>query len=783
MKKYDHYTREELLQRIKELEQMDAPDSGDPGSFYRTRYAQQIFTSLPDMLTLLDRKGTIVALISANSTNHTGVPTHEMLGKPVCEVLGEEAGTRLLGVLDKAFQSGKITAGSFSIMHDHAICFYENRLRALNDDLAIWMCRDITDIRRARYRTNMLSYALDCADEEIYACDLDGTLFYANAPYCQHHQIDVHNLQDYNASDYWINSQGPSEMRRRLEKLRDAYGVSKDIVRTTNHSGQVEAWEVSSYLVYDDFNQKELIWFFSRNVTRRVIYEDRVKELSKMLEAIVDQLPIGLVVKEPRNEFRYLYWNKIFRQIHDISGRIGAHPTDQDVFGAENAERIRLDDEHLLSTNEPINFLEEYIDKKGKHHLISSSKRVIYVNEHLPLILGLLRDVTDEKEAEAELIEARIKAEESDRLKSSFLANLSHEIRTPLNAIVGFSKLISTSEDPEERQSFMEIVDTNAELLLRLINDILDFSKIEAGTLEFTFAKMDLNDLCTTSQNVISTRTQPGVKVIFERKYDKAEIICDQTRLSQVLTNLLTNAAKFTSQGEIRIGFDIVGDTVHLFVRDTGTGIEPDKLGKIFTRFVKLNKAAVGTGLGLPISKMIVERLGGQISVESEVGKGSCFHVTIPTTQQIESDDQAATQAALLKQAAQHTSRMLLVAEESNLNFRLIEKVFCKKFRIIRTQSNLDIISSYNRYRPDAVLIDLRLSPIESLQIMRRLRRLAPTLPILAISTYAPPSLAEELRVIKCVSYVNRPITQTLLKQAEEECTALLEGGGIATES
>lgn len=779
MKKYDNYTREELIQRIKELEQMDAPDSGDPNSFYRTRYAQQIFASLPDMLTLLDRKGASVALISADSTNHTGAPTAEMLGEPACEVLGEDAGTRLLSILDKAFQTGKTTAGSFAIAHDDETCFYENRIRALNDDLAIWMCRDITDIRRARHRTNMLSYALDCADEEIYACDLDGTLFYANAPYCQHHQIDLQNLQNYNASDYWINRHGPSEMKRRLEKLRDAYGVSKEVVRTTNRSGQVEAWEVSTYLVYDEFNQKELLWFFSRNVTRRVIYEDRVKELSMMLEAIVDQLPIGLVVKDPSNEFRYLYWNKLFKKIHHLSDKIGPHPTDQEVFGAQNARRIRRDDEHLLSTNEQINFLEEYVDKEGKHHLLSSSKRVIYVNEHLPLILGLLRDVTDEKEAEAELVEARIKAEESDRLKSSFLANLSHEIRTPLNAIVGFSKLISTSEDPEERQSFMGIVDTNAELLLRLINDILDFSKIEAGTLEFTFAKMDLNDLCTTAHNVISTRTQPGVKVVFERKYDTAEIICDQNRLAQVVTNLLTNAAKFTSQGEIRIGFDIEGDNVHLFVRDTGTGIEPDKIDKIFKRFVKLNKMSVGTGLGLPISKMIVERLGGQISVESEVGKGTCFHVTIPTTQQIEEVDQTAAPVAQVKQAAPHTSRMLLVSEESNLYFRLIEKVFCSQFRIIRTQSNSDIISSYNRCRPDAVLIDLRLSPIESLQIMRRLRRLSPTLPILAISTYAPTSLAEELRVIKCVSYINRPITQTLLKQAREECIALLEGGGF----
>ena len=206
---------------------------------------------------------------------------------------------------------------------------------------------------------------------------------------------------------------------------------------------------------------------------------------------------------------------------------------------------------------------------------------------------------------------------------------MSHEIRTPLNAIVGFAKLIGEVETEEEKQQFIDIIDVNSELLLQLINDILDISKIEAGTLEFRFRPMNLNDLCRSELEVHKPRVKPGVELVFEERVANVEIVCDQNRLAQVISNLLNNAGKFTEEGEIRFGFDLKDGCVEFFVQDTGMGIPPEKARNIFDRFVKLNDFVSGTGLGLAIVKHIVEAHGERITVRSELGVGSTFSFTL----------------------------------------------------------------------------------------------------------------------------------------------------------
>ena len=275
------------------------------------------------------------------------------------------------------------------------------------------------------------------------------------------------------------------------------------------------------------------------------------------------------------------------------------------------------------------------------------------------------------KNAELEIVEARIRAEESDRLKSAFLANMSHEIRTPLNAIVGFAKLIGEVETEEEKQQFIDIIDVNSELLLQLINDILDISKIEAGTLEFRFRPMNLNDLCRSELEVHKPRVKPGVELVFEERVANVEIVCDQNRLAQVISNLLNNAGKFTEEGEIRFGFDLKDGCVEFFVQDTGMGIPPEKARNIFDRFVKLNDFVSGTGLGLAISKMIVEKLDGTIGVDSELGKGTRFHFSIPVVHRDGSKNDEQLCAAPGRDDGK--SWVLLVVEDSDTNFRLIE--------------------------------------------------------------------------------------------------------------
>ena len=239
-------------------------------------------------------------------------------------------------------------------------------------------------------------------------------------------------------------------------------------------------------------------------------------------------------------------------------------------------------------------------------------------------------DITELKETERMLIGAKEKAEEADRLKSAFLANISHEIRTPLNAIVGFSSLLEEAEDAEEKHLYATIIEENNKLLLQLISDILDLSKIEAGTFDIIPEQVDAQQLCNELLQSMQVRATEQVEILLAPELPELTFTSDKNRLYQVLLNFVTNALKFTSEGSIVIDYRINGNEVRFSVQDTGMGIEPEKQEAIFTRFVKLNNFIAGTGLGLPICQSIVTQLGGKIGVESEPGKGSCFWFTHP---------------------------------------------------------------------------------------------------------------------------------------------------------
>ena len=248
-----------------------------------------------------------------------------------------------------------------------------------------------------------------------------------------------------------------------------------------------------------------------------------------------------------------------------------------------------------------------------------------------PVILtGSSLLITERKKIEEELLRARDKAEESNRLKSAFLANMSHEIRTPLNAIVGFSQILATTDEEDEKKEFGSSIENKNALVLQLIGDILDLSKIEAGTLEFVRTDVDLDLLMNELERSMRLKVQGTVELRFMDHILNCHLSVDKNRLSQVLINLLGNAAKFTKEGHIYFGYRLQNqDMLEFYVSDTGCGIPREQLHNVFERFVKLNSFVPGTGLGLAICQVIVERLGGKIWVESEEGKGTTFYFTI----------------------------------------------------------------------------------------------------------------------------------------------------------
>ena len=419
---------------------------------------------------------------------------------------------------------------------------------------------------------------------------------------------------------------------KRLQEIRDndgSFAYRAAYVRMGETKKRVH--QVSSFLTHE--NEQELIWFFTQDITDVIKKRDELRELNQLLDGILNNIPVYLFVKDPADEFKYLYWNKAFAEHSGIPASKAIGHTDYEIFQSEEAEKFRKDDLELLRTHQRIDIQETYLTANGEARIVQTLKALVPMEGREPLLIGISWDTTNLQNIEQELIKARIKAEQSDRLKSAFLANMSHEIRTPLNAIVGFSQLLPTADTPEEQKLYSDIINQNSDILLQLINDILDLSKIEAGTLEYVKRPMNLGEVCRTIYAVHKERIKGGVDFIFNNGEEDLQMEGDPNRIMQVITNFITNATKFTHTGEIRFGFEREGENVRVYVKDTGIGIEKEKVGHIFERFVKLNSFVQGTGLGLSICRMIIEKIGGEIGVTSELGKGSTFYFIIPCTE------------------------------------------------------------------------------------------------------------------------------------------------------
>ena len=491
--------------------------------------------------------------------------------------------------------------------------------------------QDVTPIIERYHELEILKYAVNNASEEIFCCSLDGMFRFANRTFLSHHRI-TDDVAKYSLNDLKEGQYAPDGFEALVDRLRRNGGVLQNTCSYELPDGESITMESMVYLLDDSFSDQKVVWFFCRDVTERVRQGNELKELNRLMEAILDNIPVYLFVKDPNNEFRYLYWNQSFVKHSGIPASQVIGKTDFEIFpNPADAAHFQRDDLELLKRGELPPFEEEYSVVTGQKRIVNTVKMLVPVEERkLPLLMGISWDITERKVIETELLEAKVKAEQSDQLKTAFLANMSHEIRTPLNAIVGFAKILPEITDEMERASIINIIDTNSDQLLMLINDILDLSKIEAGTIEFVDIPANLTDLCQNIYCTLIEKTAPGVQLVFEGAFDNLVTLCDPGRLSQVIVNLITNAIKFTKEGFIRYGYRLREDRVEFYVADTGLGIPEDKLSTIFTRFTKLNSFIAGTGLGLAICRMIVEQQHGKIWAESKLGEGSIFRFNFP---------------------------------------------------------------------------------------------------------------------------------------------------------
>ena len=361
-------------------------------------------------------------------------------------------------------------------------------------------------------------------------------------------------------------------------------------------------------------------------------------------------------------------------------------------------------------------------------------------------VLLTVRDITRLKKVQGELEAARRVAEVAGEQKTAFLANMSHEIRTPLNAIVGFAGLLTNASE-SERNSYVEIIKGNTNMLLQLVNDILDMSKIEAGTLEFIYSDTDVNQIMRELEGIFRLRLEEAdspVRIVFEPCLPVCFIHTEKNRVSQVLSNFLSNAFKYTKEGSITLGYKVREDDIYFYVQDTGAGIPAGKVDKVFERFMKLDAKKQGTGLGLSISRTIIKKLGGEIGVFSEYGKGSTFWFTLPVKpfdflplQQRTEDVSETVEFNETEYDAGAVRRTILIAEDMDDNYLLYKIYLEKHYDLIRATNGEEAVSKYLECNPDIILMDIGMPVVDGYQATDAIRQLSSDIPIVAVTAFA----------------------------------------------
>jgi CheY-like chemotaxis protein len=386
------------------------------------------------------------------------------------------------------------------------------------------------------------------------------------------------------------------------------------------------------------------------------------------------------------------------------------------------------------------------------------NRKLLLANEQLAIANKKLKEYEEKAQ----------KAENASKMKSLFLANMSHEIRTPLNAIEGFSRVIAETDSQEDRLKFYEIIESNNNRLQSLVNEILDLSRVESGEIVVKTAPTDLNELCTSVKNIFKFRCPDSVKLDFEESTLSVVMNTDANRLTQVFSNLISNALKHTSVGKIAYGYKILneGTMIEFFVEDTGAGISKEDIEHIFETYVSRDAETTknGYGLGLPLCKIIVEKLGGKISVESEVGKGTIFRFSMPFHGTIGGIDKSKTTTTssmrtirISERNGQQIKKKILVAEDEDSNYELVKIVLQKRYRLIRAHNGIEAVTLNEEEHPDLILMDIRMPGMNGLDATRIIKEVSGDTPVVALSAYAFEENIREAKQAGCNEFMAKP--------------------------
>lgn len=606
---------------------------------------EMIMEKSPDTIVLVDRNLTLVKVISAKDDYYHYL-ANNCIGKQPQALFPDGKNYDQYEIyraaVKRVFEEQVKVDFSFEVSFEGKNYYYLSQVSLFNEELVIVYTRDVSSLKTEKNLQELINTILDRLPLGVFVKDGDNHFNYL---YWNHFMEEITGIETREIEghdDFEVNYNALMTAEERLETDMNVIktGLTARFKgKVKSASGDYRDIEVAKYPISLN-NGKPLVLALWRDITSELATENtlrRTRILTKMALRISDIRTCSIFIDpDSTHNFKDSVvtlndWNTMSEDMIEVSwGQFisRAHPDDQEHYHnmftrlcRGEISEARIEARMLFPGKKEYVWREVFAtvyerDEKGRPSVI----------------LGCSTNIQERKNQELSLEEAKVKAEAADKMKSKYLADMSHEIRTPLNAITGFSELMAFADTDEERMSYYDVIKMNNQLLMQLINDILDISKIEADAIKITYEQLDVSELMDTIYASAKLRVPGGVKLVLEKEADHHMFGTDSMRLLQLINNLVNNAIKNTKEGSITMGYTIQpDDQLRFYVRDTGIGIDKEKLKDVFDRFVKINDYMEGIGLGLAICKGLVVKMGGSIHVTSELGVGSEFSFILPS--------------------------------------------------------------------------------------------------------------------------------------------------------
>lgn len=628
------------------------------------------------------------------------------------------------------------------------------------EDQAFSLCDEIALLNE---KIQMLSAVLATHQIAIWEYDFTIETFLFPEEYFQILGLDKAGIHYQNMKEFYefVHPDdkpfvSPEIFSRKMNDFREGDAIT---VRCVGKHGEVIWLEDRFFSILKDKNGTPVkLRSYAVNVTSQREKELKIRQLEERNRKVIEALPEFIFIFDANffiTDVLIADVSTLLHPIEELRGNDGRNvysPEVSELF-IQNIRECLIDDQ--------LKEIEYPLDVEGKERHYFQARIVPFEDNK---VLALIHDITQRVEHANELVEAKQRAEESDRMKSVFLANMSHEIRTPLNAIVGFSEIIAMTENQKEKEEYIQIIQQNSNMLLQLINDILDLSRIESGKSEMHLQPTDMSAILEEVGKVHNLKMRYGIELKIERPNMEVWTMTDRNRVTQVLFNFLSNAIKNTDEGSITLGLNVSDDWLKLYVKDTGCGIPADKLTKIFSHFEKVNEFAQGTGLGLPICKSIIDRLGGRIEVESEFGKGSTFSFYLPF---YDVNKEGTYKCSSGKPGKER--KKILVAEDIESNYMQINALLNKDYIISWVRNGEEAVNSFLRERPDLILMDIRMPVMNGVDAITKIRSISVDIPIIAVTANAFLIEQQQALAAGCNDIVAKPYSYEQLREKVEK--------------